>query len=100
MSNVKLELNDRKRGVFVVNGGDGQSGEMEVAVMKGQLVVYHTEVTPEAEGKGFAKQMLDAMVDYARQHKLQVVPLCQYVAAQFKRKPDDYSDVWTPSGKP
>jgi predicted GNAT family acetyltransferase len=97
MSNVKLEMNDSKRGKFIVTGGDGQSGEMDVAVLNGKLVVYHTEVTPAAEGKGFAKQMLAAMVDYAREHKLKVRPLCSYVHAQFKRHPADYSDVWTPS---
>jgi uncharacterized protein len=58
--------------------------------------VYHTEVSALAEGKGFAKQLLDAMVAYAREHKLHVEPLCQYVRLQFERKPDEYRDLWSP----
>ena len=74
--------------------GERQIGEMEVSVSGNSLVVYHTEVDPAAEGKGIAKQMLATMVDYARKNDLKVTPLCPYVHAQFKRRADEYSDVW------
>ena len=95
MSNVKLELNEKKHGRFTVSGDEGQSGEMVVAVGDNGLVVYHTEVTEQAEGKGFARQLLNAMTAYARENKLQVKPRCTYVLAQFKRRPDEYKDIWT-----
>ena len=69
-------------------------GEMVVSVMDDNLTVYHTEVAPEAEGKGLAKKMLQAMVDYSRENHLKVIPLCPYVHAQFKRHPDEYTDLW------
>jgi uncharacterized protein len=96
MSGVTLQLNDRKRGRFYVEGEPGQFGEMEIAVSSTDLVVYHTEVSALAEGKGLAKQLFDTMVAYAREHTLQVVPLCQYVRLQFERRPDEYRDLWTP----
>jgi uncharacterized protein len=34
------------------------------------------------------------MTNYARSHRLQVIPLCPYVHAQFKRHPDEYADLW------
>jgi len=94
MNDVRLELNERKRGAFIINDGDKQLGEMVVSVMDDNLTVYHTEVAPEAEGQGLAKKMLQAMVDYARKNKLKVIPLCPYVHAQFKRHPDEYADLW------
>jgi predicted GNAT family acetyltransferase len=78
----------------VIEEQEKQVGEMVIGISETALTVYHTEVDPEMEGKGLAKMMLDEMVGYAREKKLQVVPLCEYVHVQFKRHPDDYADVW------
>ena len=94
MSNVKLELNEKKHGRFTVSGDEGQSGEMVVAVGDNGLVVYHTEVSDKLKGQGAGGKLLDAMVTHARQHQLKVVPLCPYVLAQFKRHTEQYAAVW------
>ncbi|HET8752851.1 MAG TPA: N-acetyltransferase, partial [Salinimicrobium sp.] len=31
---------------------------------------------------------------YARNNDLKVIPLCPYVYAQFKKHPDEFSDIW------
>lgn len=94
MGEPELILNEEKQGAFVIKDGEEQVGEMVLAIVDAELVVYHTEVSPKAEGKGLAKKMLDAMVAYARQNHLKVVPLCPYVHAQFKRHPQDFEDIW------
>jgi predicted GNAT family acetyltransferase len=94
MSEVKLKLDNRRRGAFYVENEGKQAGEMVIGISETALTVYHTEVDPEMEGKGLARQMLDAMVSYARQEHLQVVPLCEYVHLQFRRHPDEFADVW------
>lgn len=91
---VQLKLDDQGNGAFSISEGSRQLGEMVVRERDHQLTVYHTEVIAEAEGKGLAKKMLGAMVDYARTHQLQVIPLCPYVHAQFKRYPEAYTDIW------
>lgn len=98
MEDVKLKLNEKGHGAFVIMEGDDQLGEMVVSVSGRKLTVYHTEVSPKAEGKGLAKKLLVSMVDYARQNGLQVIPLCPYVHAQFKRHPEEYADVWKTDG--
>jgi predicted GNAT family acetyltransferase len=35
--------------------------------LKVKLTVYHTEVNPEYEGRGFAKLLLEKLVSYARE---------------------------------
>lgn len=93
MEEVKFNLNEH-HGSFTVLADGKEVGEMVVGINGDDLTVYHTEVVPEAEGKGFAKKMLNTMVDYARKHHLHVIPLCPYVHAQFKRHPQAYENIW------
>jgi len=94
MTEVKINVNSKGEGAFYAMEGGEQMGEMVVSVVGNNLTVYHTEVVEKAEGKGIAKQMLATMVDYARKHKLKVIPLCPFVHTQFKRHPEEYIDVW------
>ena len=89
-----LKLDDKQQGGFYIMDGEEQLGEMAIGISDKTLTVFHTEVSPEAEGKGLAKMMLEAMVAYAREQQMKVVPLCPFVHAQFKRNPDKYKDLW------
>jgi len=93
MNEVELTLNENGEGKFYILEGEKQLGEMVLSISGNKLTAYHTEVDPQAEGKGLAKKMLDEMVRYARGNKLKVIPLCPYVHMQFKRHPDQYSDL-------
>ena len=93
MSLVTIKINGRK-GKFEIEEDGHQLAEMEVGVANDTLTVYHTEVAPEAEGKGLAKVLLSSMVEYARANHLKVVPLCVFVLGQFKRHPTEYADIW------
>ena len=67
---------------------------MKIGISGNDLTVYHTEVLPKAEGRGLAKKLLSAMVDYARKNNLKVIALCPYVFAQFKRHPEEFANIW------
>ncbi|SHE97984.1 GNAT family N-acetyltransferase [Chryseobacterium sp. OV279] len=82
------------RGEIQLFSDDHKAGKMDISVIGKKLTVYHTEVNPEHEGKGFAKILLERLVSYARENDLKIVPLCPYVHLQFKRHPDEYNDVW------
>lgn len=94
MDEVLLNLNEKGHGHFYINENDQQVAEMKIGISGNDLTVYHTEVLPKAEGKGLAKILLSAMVDYARKNELKVIALCPYVFAQFKRHPEEYGDIW------
>jgi len=96
MDKVKLDVDETGNGAFSVTEGSERIGEMVVSISGDVLTVYHTEVSSAAEGKGVAKEMLNAMVAYARENKKKVIPLCPYVHAQFKRHPNDFADLWEP----
>jgi predicted GNAT family acetyltransferase len=95
MNEVQLQLDKNNRGAFFILENNEKIAEMEVGITGDTLVAYHTEVSPKEEGKGLAKALLSAMVTHARNNKLKVLPLCLYVHAQFKRRPEEYADVWT-----
>jgi|SRR5947209_10050349 len=94
MNEIKVKLNDNGDGAFYIIDGEEQLGEMAVSISGRNLTVYHTEVATKAEGKGYAKKMLNAMVDYALSNGLKVIPFCPYVYAQFSRHPEEYTHVW------
>lgn len=94
MEDVTINLGKKGHGNFCILEGDEQIAEMEVSVSENDLTVYHTEVSPKAEGKGLAKKLLNTMADHARKNGLQVFALCPFVYAQFKRHPEEYADLW------
>ena len=94
MTDIKLELDNKKHGAFYLYEDDKKMGEMVVSIRDNKLTVYHTEVDPAAAGKGFAGLLLAEMIKYVRDNNLIVVPLCPYVHGQFKKHPDTYQDIW------
>jgi predicted GNAT family acetyltransferase len=95
MEKVTLELNEKGHGAFLLKNSTGKLGEMVVGITGKVMTVYHTEVSPQQEGKGLSKLLLDAMADHATKEGLQVKPLCSYVATQFKRHPETYAAIWS-----
>ena len=65
----------------------------------GDAIAYtHTEVPPSLEGRGIAAKLATHALDYARANKLEVVPLCPYVAEYIKRHPA-YEDLVAPRSR-
>jgi predicted GNAT family acetyltransferase len=91
---VKLRLNEKQHGAFYLMEGEERLGEMVIGISGDDLTVYHTEIFPQGEGKGLGKKLLEAMVEYVRQHNMKVIALCPYVHAQFSRHPEAYADIW------
>jgi uncharacterized protein len=94
MHNIQLKLNDNGRGAFIIEERGERLAEMEIAIVKDNLTVFHTHVNDKLRGQGIASQLLSAMVAYAREHNKKVIALCPYVSAQFQGHPDLYADIW------
>lgn len=56
------------------------------------IIIDHTEVEPDFNGKGVGQQMLHKIIDMAREKNIKIIPLCPFAAAMFKRS-DDIKDV-------
>lgn len=94
MESTKVIFTGPAYGEIQLFSNDVQAGKMNIAVADAKLTVFHTEVSPEFEGRGFAKLLLDRLVSYAQEHDLKIIPLCPYVNMQFRRHPAEYEQVW------
>ena len=56
------------------------------------LMVPHTEVPRQAEGKGYGSALMKGVLEHARAHGLRVRPLCSF-AADYMRRHAEYEDV-------
>lgn len=52
------------------------------------MVMVHTEVDPDLQGRGIAAALVEAAVAYAREQGLHIRPLCSYVRAWLRRHPE------------
>jgi predicted GNAT family acetyltransferase len=52
------------------------------------VIVDHTGTPPAYRGQGIAQLLVDRLIADAQAEKFRIVPLCSYVAAQFRRHPD------------
>jgi predicted GNAT family acetyltransferase len=52
------------------------------------LLIKHTEVSPEFEGRGFGGQLVRHILEDARRNGRGVIPACPYAAAFIKRHPE------------
>ena len=56
------------------------------------MVIEHTEVPVELEGRGIAGRIVKTALDHARSQNLVVLPLCPYAKAYIGRHPE-YRDL-------
>jgi predicted GNAT family acetyltransferase len=77
------------QGRYVIYLPDGYEAEMTY-VRRGEdtIVADHTFVPPEFRGQGIAEKLMNAAIEDARDNRHKIVPLCSYVAAQFRRHPE------------
>lgn len=56
------------------------------------LIVTHTEVPAELEGRGIAAALTKALLEYVRSNSLKVRPVCPYTKA-YIQKHTEYNDL-------
>jgi hypothetical protein len=94
VSEVVVEREDGgASGRYVVRLPGGHEGEMTYRkVRPGVIAIDHTGVPPAFRGQGIAEQLVLKAIADAREENFTIVPLCSYVAAQFRRHPE-WSDL-------
>ncbi|MGI6076927.1 MAG: GNAT family N-acetyltransferase [Fastidiosipilaceae bacterium] len=55
--------------------------------------VDSTYTDDQLRGQGIAARLMDAVVTYARENDLKIIPTCSYVVHKMDRNPDEYSDI-------
>ena len=79
---------DAEGGTFVLEHEGRRIGELTyVARPDGSIVIDHTGVRPEFGGRGLARDLLQAAVEWARATGTKVRATCPYARAQFDKDP-------------
>ena len=71
---------------------DGETAVLVYERAGDLLRLIHTEVPQLLEGKGVGSKLVSAVLGFAEENNLSVVPLCPFVAQYVKRHPE-YSAV-------
>ncbi len=91
MANEDLEVRhgeDEGRGAFFIEKDGARLAEQVYRrVDGGHVVIVHTEVNPQLQGRGVARRLLDATVAWARANGTRVAATCPYAKAQFEKDP-------------
>jgi uncharacterized protein len=76
------------RGRYFVRLEDGSEAEMTYRkIREGVVAIDHTFVPPQHRGRGIAEKLVMTGVGDIKAQNLRIIPLCSYVAAQFRRHP-------------
>lgn len=67
---------------------DGWLAELVYRIRGDRLVLIHTEVPVELEGRGIGGRLVTAAVDRAVQEGLTLVPLCPFARDWLERHPE------------
>lgn len=53
-----------------------------------KIIIDHTEVNPQFNGKGVGKQLVLEAVKFARENNIKIMPLCPFAKSVFDKNPD------------
>jgi predicted GNAT family acetyltransferase len=71
---------------------EGRTAYSKYLLAGNKMVIEHTEVPVELEGRGIAGRIVRTELDYARAQKLVVLALCPYAKAFIGKHPE-YQDL-------
>ena len=78
---------DRKR--LEIELGNGEIAFAAYTLPAGKIMFTHTEVPPDHEGEGLGTALIRFGLAMARERGLQVIPICPFFAAYFRKHPEE-----------
>lgn len=74
------------KGAFYVEKGQQRVAEMTYSRTNATMIIIdHTDVDESLRGEGVGRQLLGALVAWARETGTKVLPLCPFAKAQFDK---------------
>lgn len=74
------------KGYFGAFYGHKEAGRMSYTFAgETRMILDHTEVDDEYRGQNIGKRILMEVVEYARQNKIKIIPLCPFAKSIFEK---------------
>ena len=84
-------------GSFIIpNPGGGEPrywAELTYRWRDGVMVILHTGVREQLQGRGVARKLVEAAIAAARAESFRIEPQCSYAASVFEKAGDELADV-------
>ena len=88
MTNTTLQITDNEQEQRFETFVGNDVAFIAYRWQNGKLALMHTEVPPQAEGKGIAKELVKFAFELAKQQQRQVLVYCAYISSYIKRHPE------------
>lgn len=80
---------ENAKGMFIMKIDDEVAANMTYSrIDANNIIVDHTAVAPSMKGKGVGTQIVQHLVDWARENNQKVLPLCPFAKAMIERHPE------------
>lgn len=91
---MEITIKELENKGFAIAKDNGKTaGTMTYSIAGNDFIIIdHTDVDESFKGQGIGKKLLYKIVEMVREKNIQVLPLCPFAAAMFKRL-DDIQDV-------
>jgi hypothetical protein len=67
---------------------DGLVSRCDYRMHGSTMMLVHTEVPPQLEGRGLGSLLVRAAFEHARQNGMDVLPVCSYARTWAERRPE------------
>lgn len=75
-----------QNGTFLAMSEETEAGRMTYSWRnRDRIVINHTEVQTQFQGKNIGKQLVMAAVDFAREKNIKIVPQCSFARGVFDK---------------
>lgn len=92
MSDEVTVVDNKERHRYEARVNGALAGILAYSVENGVIVMPHTVVEPQYEGRGIGGLLAETALDDARERGLKVAPRCWFVAAYIEKNPE-YADL-------
>jgi predicted GNAT family acetyltransferase len=75
------------KGAFVIERDGKRLAEMSYTSAGSKIIIDHTDVSEALRGTGAGKRLVQAAVEWARQEKKTILPLCPFARSVFDKTP-------------
>jgi hypothetical protein len=82
---IKQQNTDTKGHFYIEADGSEAASMHYVWAGDSKIIIDHTEVAEAFEGRGLGKQLMQAVVLFARENGIKIIPLCPFAKSMFDK---------------
>lgn len=80
------QIDQDTKGYFVASDSEHEAGRITYTFAgNSKIIIDHTEVSDAYRGQNIGKRILMEIVEYARENKIKIIPLCPFAKAIFEK---------------